>query len=49
MFNLLLINLLFLLASPRKRFSGGSGRNAGLGKMTKTFGQGMATLIKDIK
>ena len=49
MINLLSINFLIIWTSCRKRFSGGGGRSAGLGKVTKTFGQGMATLIKGIK
>lgn len=48
LFNVLLLNFIIFIAECKRKFGGGS-RAAGIGKMTRTFGQGMATLIKDIK
>jgi hypothetical protein len=46
--HVLLLNLLIFISQCRRKFGGGS-RAAGIGKVTRTFGQGMATLIKDLK
>ena len=46
--NVLLLNLFVFISQCRRKLGGGS-RSAGIGKVTRTFGQGMATLIKDIK
>ncbi len=50
MINLIfLFNFLITIISCRRRYRGGGGRGAGIGRVTKTFGKGVASLIKDIK
>ncbi len=45
-----LFNILaFTVTCARRYRGGGSGRGAGVGRVTETFGKGVASLIKDIK
>lgn len=47
--HVLLLNLFIFISQCRRKFGGGGSRSAGIGKVTRTFGQGMATLIKELK
>ncbi len=44
-----LFNILIFIVTARRYRGGGGGRGAGVGKVTETFGKGVASLIKDIK
>ena len=45
----LLINFLLVIGESRRQYRASGGRAAGVGKVTRTFGKGVAALIKDIK
>jgi hypothetical protein len=46
---LFILNCLAAISSCRRRYRGGGKAGAGMGKVTETFGKGVASLIKDIK
>jgi hypothetical protein len=45
----LLFNCILVITDCRRRYGGRGGSGAGVGKVTKAFGNGVATLLKDIK